>query len=365
MATVRETFETWARWADAGERVASATVVRVAGSAPRPEGSRFLATASGQMSGSVSGGCVENDVCLLCQRVLEGADPILVTYGIADEEAFEVGLACGGTIQVFVEVMDGATPRAVCELIAAERPGSLATVVDGPGAGSVALLDAGGEVVSGSLPEGIVDDVAADAVRLAETEQAVTLTYGDHDVFVETLAPAPRLVIWGADEVAIPLSAMARHAGFRVTICDPRPAFAVADRFPDAEAVVVGWPGDVAGEVPLDAGTYVVSLTHDARVEDPLLPRVLESPARYIGAMGSRRTHAKRLERLASDGWSPESLARIHGPVGLDIGGESPAEVAVSILAEMIQSRYRAGTGESLRGREGRIHRQRPGEADV
>jgi xanthine dehydrogenase accessory factor len=317
------------------------------------------------MSGSVSGGCVENDVFLHAQRVLEGSDPVLVTYGIADEEAFEVGLACGGTIQVFVETMDGEVPAAAYDLLAAKRPGTLATVVDGPAAGSAALFDEDGGVVAGSLPEGIVADVAADGGRLAETEQAVTLTYGEHDVFVETLAPAPRLVIWGADEVAIPLSAMARLAGFRVTICDPRPAFAVAGRFPDAEEVVVGWPGDVAGDVPIDARTYVVSLTHDSRVEGPLLPRLLGSPARYIGAMGSRRTHAKRLDRLAEEGWDTDSLARIHGPVGLDLGGQSPAEVAVSILAEIVQARYRSGTGDSLRGREGRIHRQRPGEADV
>jgi len=365
MATAHEAYEIWNRWTSAGETVAMATVVKVAGSAPRPEGSRFLVSSSGEMAGSVSGGCVENDVFLHATRVLEGGEPSLVTYGIADEEAFEVGLSCGGTIQVFIEPMMGEVSSAVHDLLVGARPGSLATVVDGPGAGTGALLDEGGGVIAGSLPDGIVADVGADAVRLADVEHAVTLGYGDHEVFIETLAPSPSLIIWGADEVAVSLAEMARRLGYRVTVCDPRPAFAVPERFPAAERVVVGWPGDVADQVPIDARTYVVSLTHDTRVEGPLLPLLLGSPARYIGAMGSRRTHAKRVERLAAEGWEPEALDRIHGPVGLDIGAERPAEVAVSIMAEMIQARYRSGTGISLTGSEGRIHRQRPGDADV
>ncbi|MBU1865817.1 MAG: XdhC family protein [Actinobacteria bacterium] len=365
MATVHEAFEIWDAWSSVGDSVAVATVVRVAGSAPRPEGSRFLVSSAGEMSGSVSGGCVENDVYLHATSVLEGGGPLLVTYGIADEEAFEVGLACGGTIQVFVARMGGEVDAAARDLVRGARSGSLATVVAGPAIGQSVLLDEHGTVVAGSIPEEIGDDVGVDAVRLADTEQAVTLSYHDHDVFIETVAPPPMLVIWGADEVAVSLSAMARRAGFRVTLCDPRPAFTVPERFPDAERVVVGWPDDIAGQVTIDHRTYVVSLTHDGRVEGPLLPTLLASPARYIGAMGSRRTHAKRVERLAAQGWDSAAIDRIHGPVGLDIGAERPAEVAVSILAEMIAARYRSGSGEALRGTEGRIHRQRPGEADV
>jgi xanthine dehydrogenase accessory factor len=238
-------------------------------------------------------------------------------------------------------------------------------VVAGPATGTAAFLDAGGAVVAGSLPGEIAADAGSDAVRLAATEQSAALAYGDHEVFLEPVLPPPHLVVWGADEVAIPLSEIASRAGFRVTVCDPRPAFTSPERFPAAERVEVGWPDDVADRVPLDERSYVVSLTHDARVEGPLLPRVLDSPARYIGAMGSRRTHAKRVERLLGEGWDREQVDRIHGPVGLDIGAERPAEVAVSILAEMIAARYRSGTGEPLRGREGRIHRQRAGEADV
>ncbi|MCJ7725529.1 MAG: XdhC family protein, partial [Acidimicrobiia bacterium] len=272
MATVHEAFEIWDDWSSAGESVAVATVVRVAGSAPRPEGSRFLVSSSGRMAGSVSGGCVENDVYLHATSVLEGGDPLLVTYGIADEEAFEVGLACGGTIQVFVESMGGDVHLAARDLVRQGKAGSLATVVAGPQLGTAGLLSDDGLLVAGSLPAGIAADVAADAVRLADTEQAVTLSYGDWEVFIETMAPPPMLVIWGADEVAISLSTMAREAGFGVTVCDPRPAFTKPERFPAADRVVVGWPGDLVDEVPIDHRTYVVSLTHDARVEGPLLP---------------------------------------------------------------------------------------------
>ena len=365
MATMRDAFETWEAWTAAGADVAAATVVRVAGSAPRPEGSRFLATADGEMFGSVSGGCVENDVYLHAAAVLGGADPLLVTYGIADEEAFEVGLACGGTIQVFIAPMRGEALEAARAALIGGRRGALATVVSGPGTGDTAFLDADGVVEAGSLPDGLAADAGSDALRLAESEQAATLAYGDREVFLEPVLPPPHLVIWGADEVAIPLSEMSARAGFRVTVCDPRPAFTTPRRFPAADRVLVGWPGDLESEVAFDEGTYVVSLTHDTRVEGPLLPRVLASPARYVGAMGSRRTHAKRIERLAADGWDEADLDRIHGPVGLDIGAELPAEVAVSILAEMIAARYRSGSGAPLRGRRGRIHRQRPGEADV
>ena len=199
MATAHDAYEIWDRWTTAGETVAVATVVRVAGSAPRPEGSRFLVSSSGEMAGSVSGGCVENDVFLHATQVLEGGESRLITYGIADEEAFEVGLSCGGTIQVFIQPMLGEVVAATSDLLAEARPGSLATVVVGPDAGAGALLDEQGGVIAGSLPQGIAGDVGADAVRLADVEQVLTLEYGEHEVFIETLAPPPSLVVWGAD----------------------------------------------------------------------------------------------------------------------------------------------------------------------
>jgi xanthine dehydrogenase accessory factor len=249
--------------------------------------------------------------------------------------------------------------QAVAGLIEGERLGALVTVVEGPHRGSRALVAGDGTVLEGELPEVIAADVAADARRLMVNERSRTLTFGEGDVFIETLAPPPRLIVWGADEVAITLTEMAGFVGFRSIVCDPRPAFAAADRFPGAEEVLVGWPGDLADRLELDARTYVVVLTHDVRVEGPLLPLLLASPARYIGALGSRRTHRKRCERLTADGWSDDDVARIHGPVGLNIGAETAAEVAVSILAEMISVRYGSGSGESLVGIEGRIHARR------
>ncbi|MDP8958512.1 MAG: XdhC family protein [Actinomycetota bacterium] len=254
--------------------------------------------------------------------------------------------------------------QALRRAIREERLAALATVVAGPGTGVRALLDYDHGVVAGSLPDElpneVMEDVLADARSLMENERSRTLGYGEgREVFIETVAPDPRLVVFGAVHVAQPLVKIAKELRFRVTVTDARAAFTTRERFPQADELLVGWPDQVLDKLELDRRTYVVLLTHDARFEDPVLPAVLASPARYVGAMGSRRTHARRLEKLRAGGWEPDQLERIHGPVGLDIGAEQPAEVAVSILAEMIQVRYGAGSGEPLRGRQGRIHLQR------
>jgi xanthine dehydrogenase accessory factor len=190
-------------------------------------------------------------------------------------------------------------------------------------------------------------------------EQNKTLTYGDVPVFIETVAPQPVMMIFGAGHNAQPLTTMAKLLGFRVIVADARPMWATDDRFPDADEVVVGWPEDVFAKFTPDRRTYVVLLSHDSRFEDPVFTEVHGKPIRYLGAIGSRRTHQARLERLAAAGWSPEQLDTIYGPVGLDIGAETPAEMAVSILGEIVQARYGKGTGISLRGEDGRIHKQR------
>lgn len=249
--------------------------------------------------------------------------------------------------------------EAITGLVADERLGAVATIVSGPGLGGKAVLDFENGYIAGELPDDLADDVAADAKALMEHEQNRTLAYGDTEVFIETVAPLPHLVVFGAVHVAQPLSTMAHQLGFHVTISDARPAFTTNERFPDADRVLVGWPDELKDEIQLDRRTYVVLLSHDARFEDPVLPWVLDSPVKYIGAMGSRRTSAKRVEKLKGLGYSDEQIGRIHGPVGLDIGAEQPAETAISILAEMIQVRYGSGTGESLRGMARRIHAQR------
>jgi xanthine dehydrogenase accessory factor len=248
---------------------------------------------------------------------------------------------------------------AVKRLLDGERLGAVVTVVGGADIGSKAVVDFEDGVISGSLPEDVGADVLADAATLMSREQSRTLSYGEASVFVETLAPQPRMLVFGAGHNAQPLTTMARQLGFRVVVADARPMWATDDRFPDADEVIVGWPEAVFAKIPLDRRTYVVLLSHDPRFEDPVFAEVHGKPIKYLGAIGSRRTHAARLERLEADGWTPDELDTIFGPVGLDIGAETPAEMAISILAEIIQARYGSGSGFSLRGETGRVHKQR------
>ena len=249
--------------------------------------------------------------------------------------------------------------EAVRRLVETERLGAAVTVVDGPDTGVKGVLDRADGLVAGTIPPGIAADVISDAASLMDREQSRTLAYGDRQVYIETVAPQPQLMIFGAVHIAQELCRMAHWLGFRVIVNDARPFFTTEERFPEAESVIVGWPDQVADRLDIDARTYVVLLSHDARFEDPVLPLVLPGPAKYIGVMGSRRTHRRRVDRLRAAGFEESQIARIHGPVGLDIGAEQPGEVAVSILAEMIQIRYGSGSGESLVGRPGRIHLQR------
>ncbi len=248
---------------------------------------------------------------------------------------------------------------AVRQLSDMERLGAIAAVVAGPDIGMKAVIDADDGVIAGSLPDDISAEVLNDAAQLMEHEQSRTLGYGEREVYIETLAPPPVLMIFGAGHISQPLSNMARQLGFRVIVADARPKWATPERFPDVDELVVGWPDAVFEKFELDRRTYVAVLNHDARFERPLFPMVKEAPVRYIGAMGSRKTHRDRVARLAADGWSDEEIDRIHGPIGLDIGAETPEEMAISILSEIIQVRYGHGTGLSLHGTQGRIHAQR------
>lgn len=254
------------------------------------------------------------------------------------------------------------TLEAATKLMKTERLGAVVTVVAGESIGAKCVLDFDEGVVAGELPPILTDDVLADAKELMTREQSRTLVYGDSSVFIEVIAPQPLMLIFGAGHNAQPLSTMAKQLGFKVVVADARPMWATPERFPDADGVVVGWPDAVFDDIPVDRRTYVVLLSHDARFEDPVFSEVHAKPIRYLGAIGSRRTHAARLERLAAGGWSQEELDTIFGPVGLDIGAETPAEMAISILGEVIQARYGAGSGMSLRGETGRVHKQRPEE---
>ncbi len=255
------------------------------------------------------------------------------------------------------------TLLAIQDILDAERFGSVVTFVGGPAMGTKAVLEGDGHLAAGELPPDIEPDVRHDALILMNHEQHRTVSYGEHEVFFETLAPPPDLLVFGAVHIAQALTSFAARMGYRVTVVDSRPAFATADRFPEATRVLVGWPADLMDDLSFDRRTWVVVLSHDTRHETPVLEAALRSEARYIGAMGSRRTHRLRVERLHGLGFDSDDTDRINGPVGLDIGAETPQEVAVAILAEMTLVRYGAGTGLSLRGQEGRIHKQRPEEA--
>lgn len=251
---------------------------------------------------------------------------------------------------------------AVRQLVDDELLGAEITCVEGPAIGRRAVVDASKRILAGSIPDDIRDDVLADAENLMANEQSRTLDYGDHRVFISTIAPPPILVVFGAGHVSQPLASFAQTLGYRVIVVDSREAWATHERFPTVDELIVGWPDVFFADHELDARTYVALMNHDARFEGPVFPKVRNAPIRYIGAMGSRRTHRSRVDRLRNDGWTDEEIERIHSPIGLDIGAETPEEMAIAVIAEMTQVRYGHGTGLALRGTSGRIHRQRGDE---
>jgi xanthine dehydrogenase accessory factor len=300
-----------------GERPALATVVATRRSAPRPVGSKLVVSESGELYGSVSGGCVESDVAVQAAEVIAGGKPRLLTYGIADDEAWEIGLPCGGEIDVFVQRLEGAPP---------EGEGVLVTWLEGDQAGRQELQP------RGSLEPGLQE-------------------LDSETVFVEVIAEPPRLLVVGATDTAEELCRAAGGLGWRSIVIDPRARLATSERIPSAGELVVSWPDALEA----DADTAVVVLTHEERLDVPALTAALGSDAFYVGAIGSRKTQAKRRERLLDAGVSEDALERLSGPAGLDLGADSPAETAVSILAEILA--VRAGRdGGRLRARSGPIH---------
>ncbi len=322
--------ETALAWHRAGRGVALATVVETWGSAPRPAGSQLAVSAAGEIMGSVSGGCVEGAVVAEAQQAMAEGRPRLLTFGVSDDTAFAVGLACGGTIRVLVEPVGerpGELPPALlADLVAARAARRAVAYVVRPGEGP------------GRLGPGPADPAAAAIAARLRADRSGLEADG---TFIAVHNPPLRLIVVGAVHIAQPLVAMARLCGYDPLIIDPRAAFASAERFP-GERISDEWPDEAMDRAAPDARSAVVTLTHDPKLDDPALRIALESPAFYIGCLGSPRTHARRLERLRADGVGEEAIARIHAPVGLDIGAKSPAEIAVAILAE-ITLRLRKG----------------------
>jgi xanthine dehydrogenase accessory factor len=363
---MKEILDDLARWRTEGRRVALARVVDVEGSGPRLPGAAMAVNEAGEVIGSVSGGCVEGAVVAEALALLEaGGEGRIVTFGYSDDDAFAVGLTCGGTIHLFLEELDWwelFEPFATA--VRTGAPVALVTVVDGPDRHGAKLLvtpDAGPQ---GSLGDDDLDRVCArDALAELDAGQSGLRHYGlenNRQVFIEAFAPPPRMFVFGAVDFSAALVRVAKVLGYAVTVCDAREAFATTKRFPLADEVVVEWPHRVLErlEQPLSARDAVCVLTHDHKFDIPAIVAALATDVGYIGAMGSRRTHAERVERLIEAGVSGDALARVHGPIGLDIGARSPEETAVSICAEIIAAR----TGpegrivQSLRATDGPIH---------
>ena len=402
---MRDILNKITKWWESGETFGLATVVRTYRSAPRDPGAALAVSSSAdhEVIGSVSGGCVEGAVYELSLDVCRTGSPVYQTYGVSDDDAFAVGLTCGGIIDLFVERVNKDSFPELGDIAAAvERgePVAVATVIAGPGqigarrviwAGDIrpgaeadsAEADSGtadeGQGTgrdawqagaSGTLGSGPRLDAAVDDDVLGMLAQGLTgiRRYGaqgerrgdDLSVFVNSFAPAPRMLVFGAIDFAAAVARVGKFLGYHVTVCDARKVFATASRFPDADEVVVDWPHRFLAGTDVDARTVICVLTHDPKFDVPLLEVALRTPAGYIGAMGSRRTHDDRLARLREVGLTEDELARLRSPIGLDLGARTPEETAVSIAAELIQLRW-GGTGQPLTATEGRIHHQLAG----
>lgn len=364
---MRDIAEGIASWRKAGVRFALATVTQTWNSAPRPAGASMAVAENGEVLGSISGGCVEGAVYEAAHDVLTTGTPVLLTYGVSDDSAFEAGLTCGGILDVFVRPADREhDPHlpAVLDRIASRQPVAVATVVSGP-APTGSHLVVTPEDTAGTLGNTSLDESLTEQTRglLAQGKTAVVRVgregrqrMDEVAVFIESFAPPPRILVFGAIDFASAVARLAKFLGYHVTVCDARPVFATRKRFPEADELVVQWPQRIFDQVGVDEQTVICVLTHDPKFDVPLLERALLTPAGYIGAMGSRRTHEDRLKRLREAGVEEDALARLSSPIGLDLGARTPEETAVAIMAEIISLKWN-GTGQRLTLTDLSIHR--------
>ncbi|CAM5735283.1 hypothetical protein [Streptomyces afghaniensis 772] [Streptomyces afghaniensis] len=356
-------------WAEEGRDFAVATVVAVGGSAPRPPGAALAVCADGTAIGSVSGGCVEGAVYDLCLQALQDRETRVERFGYSDEDAFAVGLTCGGVIDIMVTPYDAGDAAQTAALPAAAHgePVALARVVHGPAGllGRAVLVRPDGTHAGGLGGHDDLDrTVIAQARALLEAGRTGTIEVsedGSHcpgrlTLLVESAVPPPRMIVFGAIDFAAALVRAGKFLGYHVTVCDARPVFATRTRFPEADEIVVDWPHRYLAGTDTDARTVLCVLTHDAKFDIPLLTEALRLPVAYVGAMGSRRTHEDRNRRLREAGVSERELARLRSPIGLDLGARTPEETALSIAAEIVAARH-GGTGRPLTGANTPIHR--------
>jgi xanthine dehydrogenase accessory factor len=385
---VRDVLDDLTRWWDDGDPVGMATVVGTWRSSPRPAGAVMLVGPDGSAVGSVSGGCVEGAVYDLAKEVVSTGTPVTQRYGVSDDDAFAIGLTCGGIIDLFVERIDRQSfPElgTVAEAIRAGAPVAVVTCVAAGTAGDAGpvggddpenrlgrRLVVWADRTDGTLGSPRLDAAATDDARgLLATGRSGALRYGydgqrrgdELTLFVAAYAPKPRMIVFGAIDFAAAVARIGAFLGYHVTVCDARPVFATSRRFPDADEVVVDWPHRYltaqAEAQKIDERTVVCVLTHDPKFDAPVLEVALRLPLAYVGAMGSRRTHDDRLARLRDAGLTDEELAHLSSPVGLDLGARTPEETAVSIAAEIIAARW-GGSGERLAILDGRIHHESP-----
>lgn len=344
---MRELLSTIDTWRADGREFGRAVLIRVFGNGPRPEGATLLVADDGSIAGSVSGGCVEGAAADLIAEARRDGCSRVVRFGISDEQAWGVGLACGSTIDVLIEPMI----RPEVEAAAREQAGAAviiplpddAPTADGKSARIGIAPPARATFMRVGESPGIEERLAQHATNLIGRRRSETVSVDDAQYFIETFAPPPRIVVFGAVQAAIPLVGMAKELGYRAVVADAREAFASRDRFPEADEVVVGWPDEIADRLGLGPDDAVVVMTHDPKLDEPAILEAMRAGVRYVGAMGSRRTQAGRRERLQREGLTEEQLARLRGPIGLDLGGREPGEMALAILAEIVAERN-AGT---------------------
>jgi xanthine dehydrogenase accessory factor len=365
---MRDLLETLNAWHGEGVNAGRAVVVRTFGSAPRPEGAVLLVADDGRLIGSVSGGCVEGAAAEEIERARRTGNARVIRYGISDEEAWDVGLACGGTIDVLVqpEVPAAVTaaaagslgPRGRSVAVATPLPADAPPAAFGPHQPGVGAPPASPIVlgVSGELLEGTTGDLATDAAlgaaaaRILDDGRSRTVEVGDRAFFVEAFPVRPRLVVVGAVEVARSLVRYARELGYETVVVDGRAAFATRERFPDVDGIVVAWPDEAFATLEVGPNDAVAILSHDPKFDEPAIVEATRRGCRYVGAVGSRKTQSDRRERLYESGLTAEEVGRLRGPIGLDLGGRDPAETALAIMAEIVATR-RGGSGIPMRER--------------